>query len=325
MLNNIKKLFSSKKNCVTFVLALLLTVTVAVPAYSYFSNRAESKVNPFNLVRKWNYTIAFDGNGATSGSMTPITNVKTNQMVKLTKNTFARTGYTFTGWSLSDTGDKVHNDEATVSNLTSNEGVTVTLYAVWEPIQYTVHFNANGGTGEMADQYFAYDEEKSLSENMFFKLNCNFLGWSTSYSDEVPEYFDKQPVSNILYPENIGVDDEVTLYAVWDSANALREGYYRIIVVAEAGNESTYSHEDVDNPNDKIEKTFDGDNGSYFEGIFYVSQGTKIDLYPLDEEGELGARYICYTKEDPTQIDGMVLIEDKSTNVDSSASTMSIK
>ena len=79
------------------------------------------------------YKIAFNGNDNTGGSMDTIENVKYDSDQKLTANGFIRAGYVFTGWNTKDDGSgKNYLDKATVKNLTSVDGATVTLYAQWE-------------------------------------------------------------------------------------------------------------------------------------------------------------------------------------------------
>ena len=67
----------------------------------------------------------------------------------LTKNTFTKTNYTFTGWNTKADGSGTnYTDEQSVKNLaTSGE---VTLYAKWQGNPYTIAFNANTGTGSMS-------------------------------------------------------------------------------------------------------------------------------------------------------------------------------
>ena len=75
------------------------------------------------------YTIAFDANGG-SGTMASIT-MTYNVEKTLTKNAFTRTNYKFAGWATTSTGMAMYSDGATVSNLTTTDGATVTLYADW--------------------------------------------------------------------------------------------------------------------------------------------------------------------------------------------------
>lgn len=86
------------------------------------------------LTAQWtanSYTIEFNGNGATSGS-TASMSMTYDTAKNLTANGFTRDGYDFLGWSTSPTGEKVYNNQASVSKLSSTAGATVTLYAVWQ-------------------------------------------------------------------------------------------------------------------------------------------------------------------------------------------------
>ena len=69
---------------------------------------------------------------------------------KLSKNTFTRTGYVFSGWALSTSGSVEYKDEASVSNLTTGTN-DINLYAKWTANKYEVKYNANGGTGSMSN------------------------------------------------------------------------------------------------------------------------------------------------------------------------------
>ena len=75
-----------------------------------------------------------------------------------------------------------------------------------EKATYTVTFDANGGTGEMNPQIFAYGEPQKLSPNKFSVDGKDFLGWA------------KTSGGSIAYDDNseytTGAED-VTLYAVW--------------------------------------------------------------------------------------------------------------
>ena len=153
-----------------------------------------------------NYTVKFDANGGT-GTMSDET-FTYDQSKALTSNKFTRTGYTFAGWATSSTGSKAYSDGQSVSNLTSQNGGTVTLYAVWSANTYKVSFNANGGTGTMSDETFTYDKSQALTANSFTRTGYTFAGWATS-STGSKAYSDGQSVSNLA------ASGSVTLYAVW--------------------------------------------------------------------------------------------------------------
>ena len=93
------------------------------------------ETNNITLYARWtphSYTIVFNGNGSTSGS-TSSKKATYDSDVELSTNGFKRTGYVFTGWNTkSDGKGKSYLDKATVKNLTSVDGATITLYAQWE-------------------------------------------------------------------------------------------------------------------------------------------------------------------------------------------------
>lgn len=86
-----------------------------------------------SLYAKWevkNYTIYFNGNGATSGSMSSM-NCTYGTSYTLPANAFKRTGYTFKGWATSSSAtNAAYANKASVKNLTGSGSVT--LYAVWD-------------------------------------------------------------------------------------------------------------------------------------------------------------------------------------------------
>lgn len=79
-----------------------------------------------------------------------------------------------------------------------------------QEITYTIKYDANGGTGSMADQTFTYNTTQSLSSNAFVKEEHDFSGWSTSAEGPVV-FIDGQSVRNLLDTEGA----TLTLYSVW--------------------------------------------------------------------------------------------------------------
>lgn len=101
-------------------------------------------------------TVAFNGNGSTSGSLSSI-RVPAGGSQVLPSNTFARTGYDFTGWNTASNGSGTsYSNGATLTTTTAQAGETITLYAQWD-------------YGENAMQSFtlaecrAYDRGNSVS------------------------------------------------------------------------------------------------------------------------------------------------------------------
>ena len=155
------------------------------------------------------YTVEYDGNGATGGSTASSTH-KYGEAKNLTANGYTKTGYTFIGWAKSASGSVEYSNKQSVSNLTTTNGGTVRLYAVWKINTYTVVYNANGGTGTMANTTHTYGVASNLRENAFTRSGYTFEGWSESESGSV-KYSNKQSVTN-LTTTNGGI---VNLYAKW--------------------------------------------------------------------------------------------------------------
>lgn len=181
----------------------------------YDKDTVTSDVTLYAGFRPNNYTIVFNGNGSTSGSMSNLA-MKYDTAKNLTANAFAKTGYKFSGWATSTNGAVVYTDKQSVNNLTADDGATINLYAHWTLVEYHVHFNGNGNTsGSMANQTLVKDIAATLTANAFVKTGYHFTGWATSANGSVV-YTDKKSVTNIGDPGST-----VELYAVW-AANTYR-------------------------------------------------------------------------------------------------------
>ena len=92
------------------------------------------------------YTVKYNGNGNNGGSTANSTH--TYDVAKnLTKNGFVKTGYIFVGWNTSANGSGTsYADKASVKNLSSTNGATITLYAQWTANQYQLTLNPNNGS-----------------------------------------------------------------------------------------------------------------------------------------------------------------------------------
>ncbi len=121
----------------------------------------------------------------------------------------SKTGYKFTGW----TGSGVGTFDNTLGAFTFGAG-TYTLVAEYEPIKYTIKFDANGGTGTMDAQEFTYDISDVLNENKFTYAGYTFKEWNTA-ADGTGEIFANM---GMVLNETDVEGDEITLYAIWNSA-----------------------------------------------------------------------------------------------------------
>lgn len=85
--------------------------------------------------RPFSYTVTFDANGGT-GTMEEQAFVFDEEQ-PLRACAFARIGYAFAGWAVDEGADRTIDDRETVRNLTTEDGGTVRLYAVWIEREWT--------------------------------------------------------------------------------------------------------------------------------------------------------------------------------------------
>ena len=169
------------------------------------------------LYAKWTantYTVKYDANGGTGTTADSSHTYDADKA--LTANGFTKTGYTFAGWATSATGAAAYTDGENVKNLTATDGGTVTLYAKWTVHTYTVKYDANGGSGTMADSSHTYDAEKALTLSGFTREYYVFAGWSSTAGGSVV-YSDGQSVKNLTATDKAAV----TLYAKWTAVPTL--------------------------------------------------------------------------------------------------------
>ena len=168
------------------------------------------------------YTLNFDATGGTlPDGMQYSVPVTSGDTYKILGDDPTKTGYKFIGWYLSETPDATEDPIVEyVPNIEDNPTKIVTFYAKWEPIEYKVTFDPNGGIVPTTylPQNFIYDVEQELYANPFTRTDYTFIGWNTvkEPTTENPgvSYADKQSVINLTTSESI------TLYAQWEANKA---------------------------------------------------------------------------------------------------------
>jgi uncharacterized repeat protein (TIGR02543 family) len=148
--------------------------------------------------------VTFNAN-AGSGSMDPQI-AKTS--TALTANAFTNGNKTFREWSTEQDGSgDTYLDQASYPFATSGSQV---LYAQWDDApNKTVEFNANGGTGTMANQ--VTNETTALSANEFQRDNFAFEKWNTE-ADGTGISFNDEGLFDF--------DQDLVLYAQWVETQA---------------------------------------------------------------------------------------------------------
>lgn len=159
------------------------------------------------------YSIAYDG--ATNGvagvsNPNPSSYTVEDNTISLADPT--RTGYTFDGW-FADAARTVPAQ----TTFPASDLEPKTFYAAWTPITYTIHFDANGGTGEMADVPMTYDVSAQLPRNAFALIGQTFTGWT---GPGAAAYADGANVSNLSAEQGA----VVTLSATWNNTDWANEG-----------------------------------------------------------------------------------------------------
>lgn len=163
--------------------------------------------NNVTLYAQWSlatYTVYYNANGG-SGSINPQPG-RYNATVTLSSSVPTRSGYTFAGWNTSTDGSGVdYSSNGSLTIPASN----VTLYAKWNPISYTLTYDANGGTSAPAAetnktvaQTFALVSTSSVARTGYW-----FSGWNTQADGSGTNYASG---ANFTMPAS-----NVTLYAKW--------------------------------------------------------------------------------------------------------------
>ena len=123
------------------------------------------------------------------------------------------------------------NGASFVSSANADEGISPQAAitsgtcgtCVWQekPNTYTVTFDANGGSGSMAQQSYKINTDYQLPANSFYLFAKKFVGWNTAADGSGTSYADGATVRNLA---NVG--GSVALYAQWadDSSGTLNDG-----------------------------------------------------------------------------------------------------
>ncbi len=143
-----------------------------------------------------NVTVSFDPNG---GTVSPTSKSVTVGSTYGDLPTPTRTGYTFDGWYTASSGGSKVTASTTVTT-TSNH----TLYAHWTAKQYTVTFNANGGSVSTTSKTVTYDSTYGDLPTPTW-TGYTFDGWYTASSGG----------TKITSSTKVTTASNHTLYAHW--------------------------------------------------------------------------------------------------------------
>ncbi len=216
------------------------------------------------------YTVQYKPNGGvgTMGAQIFTYDVAAN----LKANAFSRSHYRFMGWALTPNGNVQFVNGQLVQNITTSNGGTITLYAVWKGEEYAITYlniTFNGKNAHVFDRVeaecpTAYEYGVGLSvdrisanfiEVTHFTARPVFLGWYTDMT------FGKKATS--ISPTQTG---NVVWYAKW----RYDHGYYT------------------------RQQTFYIDDGDQFKQDYYDEMTVYFKLYGMyDKLSAIGCKYVA--------------------------------
>jgi len=219
------------------------------------------------------YTVAFNKNNENANGTGTMGNQSFTYDVAqaLTANDFTNPGYTFVGWATTEKGNVVYADKAEVNNLTTENGDTVTLYAIWTVNEnVTLRYDNNGGTGTAAGRGCPKGSIINLppSISVFQKNGYHMVGFS--------ENPDAAPGSDEVYSfgDEFVLEKNTTLYAVWEP--------------------NEYQVRFISNPNeDMVVKPDVGDNPATQGGVY--SKDSTITIALLNDADYADYKFVGWS------------------------------
>ncbi|MCD7748167.1 MAG: InlB B-repeat-containing protein [Firmicutes bacterium] len=166
-----------------------------------FSTAVSSDVTLYAHWATSTYTVTFNLN-YTGATGTPASQSVSYGGTVAAPTSPTRTGYTFTGWYTSMTGNTVYDFSSSVTS-------DLTLYAHWSANVYTVSFDLNytGATGAPTSQSVSYGSTATAPTSPT-RDGYTFAGWYTSAS------------GGSAYSFSTTVTGDITLYAHWTEESA---------------------------------------------------------------------------------------------------------
>ncbi len=184
---------------------------IAIANKASVSKLASTNGAVVNLYAQWTYTkykITYSGLGSSGKNNKSNPSTYTIASGKITLKDPTKPGFKFQGWY------KDKNFKKKITYIPAGSTGNITVYSKWTPNQYTLKFNANGGSGKMSKKTkIKYNESFKLPKNEFVKTGFVFKGWNTKKDGKGTSYSNKEKVSK-LTTKNGGT---VTLYAQWSA------------------------------------------------------------------------------------------------------------
>ena len=188
------------------------STTAEYKAGDSYNPGTNEEVKDIILYAVWkidSYTLTINPNGGTWNNSTNKSTITQSYGSTYIIENPTKTGYTFTGWTLSGKGS------LNGTTYTFGEGAA-TLTANYTANTYTVSYNSNGGSGTMTNDTATYDSNFITKKNTFTKTGYTFNGWNekadgtgTVWGLTTSGVYESGKTWKWTYTKNI------TLYAQW--------------------------------------------------------------------------------------------------------------
>lgn len=219
------------------------------------------------------YTVNYNANGGTGTTASSSHTYGTAKA--LTTNGFSKTGHTFLGWSTSPSATTAtYTNGQSVSNLSSTNGGTVTLYAVWKVNSYTLTFNPNGGTVSETSRKVAQGSPLGKLP-VPTRPGYIFNGWF-AYSYGGTQYTESSIMGS----------SDLTIYASWtQKTTTLIDGpSFNSTLLSMLGNCTKISFTSTSIPSNKISTAKIVSNSNSTNKAYMYVDGSTLFISP-DESG----------------------------------------
>ena len=213
------------------------------------------------------YNITFDLNGATGENR--VVNVNYDQDLLAIKCEGVLRGYKFVGWNTkSDGTGTTYSINKNLKNISTED---ITLYAIWEQIEYTLTINLNNDKEDVVRILHYNDVIEKVEDPI--KENSEFVGWFTYENKEIVEFsFD-----NATMP-----DYDLTIFAKYQGEVAI------VFIVDEISYQTIMGHENEEITTEIIAPTKDG----YMFGGWYLDsnfeQAYNLESFPTKDTNVYG-------------------------------------
>lgn len=218
------------------------------------------------------YTISFNGNGNTSGTMANISATYDGNYVSLSKNVFRKIDYSFNSWNTKSdgTGTKYTNEQS-IKNITPS--TSITLYAQWDfvgDINYDNLFSLSSWytslCGEISGSY-------KNTTNLTVSLEQGTINIQDISSTETPPDIYTDYSSNFgYYHISVLPDTEYMFIFDVEANNANDLGQFFIFYYTDQGTSNIQSHDGY--------RPLNGDEDVCSrEGLLWVADDKKTYVY----------------------------------------------